>query len=258
MIIHPAWDRSPRPDAADASLVELAVRAQTGDNDAFEGLVQALNHSLLVVVRRHIRNLDDADDVLQEAWTRIARHLPTMREPARIRAWAARIARHCSIDFIRSHRAERLRSISTEGDLLSTIEDTAQQSPDAALLASEASRQLRAALARLSAQDRALLDLREVNELPYTEVAGRLGITVNAAQVRVFRARRRLQRLLTDDIAQVGCAVPESELRSLIRGQATPARAEMLWRHIGTCTHCEYRLRVLKRPTRRTRTHHAA
>lgn len=262
MTTRPAWDRSTHPlvqaAPSDEPITQLVLRAQAGDDAAFEALVHALHHTLLVVVRRHIRNPDDADDILQEAWARIARHLAAMREPSRFRAWAARIARHCSIDFLRSHRAERLRSISTDGDLLSTIEDAALQPPDAALLASEASQQLRSALARLSAQDRALLDLREVHELPYTQLAGRLGITVGAAQVRVFRARRRLQHLLTLDIEQIGCAVTAGELHALTRGQTSPAQTEMLWRHVGACTHCEYRLRLLKRSGRRARNSNAA
>ena len=252
MISRPAWDRSSdnraeAPPDADPT-TPLVLRARAGDDDAFEALVHIFQHPLLAVIHHHINNPDDADDVLQEAWSRIARHLGNMREPSRFRAWSARIAQHCSIDFLRAHRAERLRCISADAEAFDSIQDSAQTPPEEALLASEADAELRTALDCLPAADRALLDLREVDELPYTEVAHRLGITVGAAQVRAFRARRRLQRLLTLAIQQIGCTVTQEELRSLIRGQARPAHGQMLWRHVATCGYCEYRLRLLKRP----------
>lgn len=156
-------------------------------------------------------------------------------------------ARHCIIDFLRAHRAERLRSISADGGLLDTLRDSAQPPLDAALLASEASTQLRSALARLSAQEpRALGPARGERSAIYRG-RGTHWITVGAAQVRVFRARRRLQRLLTLDIERIGGAVTEQDLRALTTGQARPAQSAMLWHHVGTCAHCEYRLRVMRR-----------
>jgi RNA polymerase sigma-70 factor, ECF subfamily len=263
MISRPAWDR-PSDDGAEERADDrdpaeaLVLRAHAGDDDAFEALVHTFHEPLLAVIRRRIRNPDDAEDVLQEAWARIARHLGDMREPSRFRAWAARIAQHCSIDFLRAHRAERLRLISTDAELIDSIQDSRQPPLDEALIASEASAQLRAALARLSAQDRALLELRDSAELPYAEVASRLGITVGTAQVRAHRARRRLQRMLALAIEEIGCAVSEEELEALVSGQTRAAQGEMLWRHIGTCGHCEYRLRLLKLTGARARSSGAA
>jgi RNA polymerase sigma-70 factor (ECF subfamily) len=250
MITHQGGDQSafahsPALPDGDATTA-LVLRAQAGDDDAFEALVSTFQQSLLAVAHRFAHNPDDAQDIVQEAWSRIARHLGDLRDAPRFRAWALRIARHCSIDFLRAHRTERTRSVSADAEAFDNIRDFRQVPPDESIIASEAEAELKAALALLPAADRALLDLREVEELPYTEVARRLGITVGAAQVRAFRARRRLQRLLALAIQDLGCAVTEDELALLLNHKARPAQSSMLWRHIATCDHCVYRLRLLK------------
>src|SRR5262245_7549520 len=86
----------------------LVLRAQAGRRDAVGLLVRAWHDRLWRYARRQTGSDDAANDVLQDAWTDIARGLPRLDDPARFGAWAYRIvSRRCAL-WIRKQQRRRV------------------------------------------------------------------------------------------------------------------------------------------------------
>ena len=70
----------------------LVLRCQTGDAAAFAELVARYGPRLGYYLRKLLGGLDGAEDLLQEAWIDVFRHIPNLRDPAAFSAWLYRIA----------------------------------------------------------------------------------------------------------------------------------------------------------------------
>jgi RNA polymerase sigma factor (sigma-70 family) len=152
---------------------ELVRRAQRGDAAALDALVGELTPYLGRICGAIA--LDDGDDALQDALVLVVRHLPSLREPRAIRAWARRIA-------VREARrtANGGRSVPVDAVELARIPATADPTTDA---------DVRAVLASLSPEHRAVLVLRHLEGLSEEEVAGVLDVAAGTVKSRTNRAR---------------------------------------------------------------------
>ncbi len=182
------------------------VRARAGDADAFQELVEAHRHELLVHCYRILGSLQDAEDVLQEAllsaWRAIDRF-----DGRSLRAWLYRIATNRCLNFLRdgSRRPQsvllREQSLAKEG-LVSSNEpwwlepypdvliDEVDHGPEARYEARESiALSFVAALQHLPAQQRAVLVLRDVLGFPASEAAEILGTTSTSVNSALVRAR---------------------------------------------------------------------
>ncbi len=87
---------------------QLVLRAQAGDREALEELLRRVQSVLF----RYIRSLvgpDGAEDVLQDVFLELCRHLRALHEPEFFRPWAYRIASHASFSFLRRRRQWEVR-----------------------------------------------------------------------------------------------------------------------------------------------------
>ena len=71
--------------------VELVLRAQRGDEEAFASLAIAVGDRLHAVAQRILRDADLAEDASQQALLTIWRDLPQLRDPERFEAWCYRV-----------------------------------------------------------------------------------------------------------------------------------------------------------------------
>ncbi len=131
----------------------------------------------------------DAADALQDAFVGAWRHLPTLREADRFEAWLERIVVNTCRMSLRARSRRRVREKPLE-DLGPTTSSGAG-SGDAGLL--------RAAIERLSADQRAILALHYFEDRPLTEIAEVLSIPVGTAKSRLFAARAALVRALGEE-----------------------------------------------------------
>src|SRR6185436_15384103 len=83
----------------------LAVRCQLGERAALDALVARWHLPLWKYARRVTGTDDAASDAIQEAWLRVLRGLPGLREPARLRPWIFGIARRVLMDRLRAQYA---------------------------------------------------------------------------------------------------------------------------------------------------------
>ena len=129
-----------------------------------------------------------AFDVVQEAWLRIARGLPTLRDPAAFRRWAYTIVTRTAADALRLQKPER--SAPPE-----TMDGFASESRDDELR-SEAVAELRRALLLLDPEERALVSLHHLEGFGLHELAEMYAVPVGTIKSRLHRVRGRLRDLL--------------------------------------------------------------
>ena len=159
----------------------------------FETAVREHRDGLHAFAFRMLRDREEALDVAQEALIRLWRNRERVELPT-ARAWLMRTVHNLCIDRIR-HR--KTRSEVDEGDNVIAMRPTTSHGPERLALAGDLGRQLEEALERLSATDRAVVLLREVQQLPYGEICDVLDVPLGTLKARLHRARERLRVELT-------------------------------------------------------------
>lgn len=196
----PAARTQQGPDDVDEAALLAGLRA--GDEAAYEQLIRTYGGRMLAVTRRILGNRDDAQDALQEAFLSAFRSIDRFNERARLSTWLHRIAVNAAL--MRVRRLSRRREISTEDAQPSFTERGHfaepqapwSQSVEAEVERGEDRRVVHEAIARLPDNYREALLLRDIEQLTNEEMAAELGVTVNAAKIRVHRARQALRELL--------------------------------------------------------------
>jgi RNA polymerase sigma-70 factor (ECF subfamily) len=180
----------------DARLVE---RVQRGDRHAFDLLVEKYQHRIRALVSRYVRDPDDIQDVVQDAFIKAYRAMPRFRGDSQFYTWLYRIAINTAKNFLvaRSRRppASDVDVADAEyhggGEALTDI-DTPENS-----LAGE---QLRAAvfeaLEALPEDLRTAVSLREFDGLSYEEIAQIMDCPVGTVRSRIFRAREAIDQVV--------------------------------------------------------------
>jgi RNA polymerase sigma factor (sigma-70 family) len=188
--------------AAEESDAVLAARARNGDRDAFNQVILRHKAPLYRFVRRYIGNADDAYDVLQEtflaAWLALKRY-----DAARnFSAWLGAIALNKCRDFGRRQavRTKVMRLFAVLGVHHATTPDAAEDD----LKEDENMRALDAAIAALPAFYKEPLLLTTVSGLSQQETATQLRTTPKAVEMRVRRAKLKLEETLKETGAEPG------------------------------------------------------
>jgi RNA polymerase sigma-70 factor (ECF subfamily) len=167
-----------QPQAADDTLQM--------DEDAFRTLYERTARPLWAYLWRRTGSSPLADDLLQEAYYRLLRSRVTHESEAHRRNYLFRIAANLANDAYRSNR---------ELDNFPAESDPAHPSVPAA---AETSRKqdLDRALATLSSRHRDALWLAYAEGASHIEIAEKLGLKVNSVKLILFRARRKIAKLL--------------------------------------------------------------
>jgi RNA polymerase sigma-70 factor (ECF subfamily) len=175
---------------ADADAIALVSSAAGGDEMAFARIVDAFHEDMRRVCVFVARDPSIADDAVQSAWSIAWRKLGSVRDPARVRLWLIRVAVNETKKLLRK-RGRRV-----EMELLAWRMDERSRGVDPQTGID--SLDLRAALARLGPDDRALLAMRYLIGYNATELAEVLGITPSGTRNRLERLTTRLRRDLSD------------------------------------------------------------
>jgi RNA polymerase sigma-70 factor, ECF subfamily len=155
----------------------------TYDHDAFWSLVQPHDRALRALAYRLVGDRDLMDDVLQEAYLRAFRALPSLRAADALGSWLYRIVYTASMDQVRGHLA------------LDEAPDPPDLAPDPADVAT-GRRDLVAALETLPPPMRAAVLLVDAEGLSYEEAGAIMGVPKGTVASRLARARDVLRRSL--------------------------------------------------------------
>ena len=187
-------------DGVDRTLVE---RVQRGDKRAFDVLVLKYQHKLVKLVSRYVRDPSEVMDVVQEAFIKAYRALPSFRGESAFYTWIYRIAINTAKNYLVAQGRRPPDGDIDSGDVdqiegETELKDNA--APERLLLRDEIEETVMDAIAQLPEDLRVAITLRELEGLSYEEIAEAMDCPVGTVRSRIFRAReainKRLQPLL--------------------------------------------------------------
>ncbi len=183
----PATLRVVRPP--DAS---LTARCVAGDGAALRELFEGERLRVHALLFRVVGSNAALDDLLQDAFLEVFRSLPSFRGESSLRTWIDR----CVVRAAYAHFRQKARV-----PVLESLQDPAAQSPSAEERTAlrEAARRFYAELERLDAKQRVAFTLFAVEDRPLREVAEIMESSVVTAKLRVWRARRALEKRAKKD-----------------------------------------------------------
>lgn len=161
-------------------------------------------------IAKRVGDMAEADDILQEVFIRVHRHIEQLREPDRLVSWVFQITRHVLIDYYRTPGRRRELPGGLAEDLEAMYSGTLGE-PEAAA-GVELSGCLRPLIERLPAEYQQAITLVELEGLTQKQAADRLGLSVPGMKSRVQRGRKQLRMLLEE------CCVIELDNRKGVVG----------------------------------------
>ena len=167
---------------------ELMQGVGQGSSGSFEALYGRYRRRLYNFILRYVQDEALAEDLFQEAFLRLLRAAPRWRPRARLSTWLYRVALNLCIDSSRKRRESDLDPAAAEA-----LVDR-RPGPQDRLQASEMAQWLKAEVARLPAEQRAVLLLRVYEGLSEREVAEVVGCPVGTVKSRLHYALRRLRQ----------------------------------------------------------------
>jgi RNA polymerase sigma-70 factor, ECF subfamily len=174
-------------DADDRRLLERIARR---DRVAFETFFRAHGSSVHRFVRDLVRDDGLAEELTSDVMVEVWRSAAKYGGRSRARTWVFGIAHHKAIDALRKRRA----TLVPLDALLGAASDA--ESPEAAALRAEERRRLEGALASLSAEHRAVLELTYVEGFSQREIADIVDCPLATVKTRAFYAKQRLRDAL--------------------------------------------------------------
>ena len=192
----------PDPDAGlpDAELVARAV-VGGGDEAAFEELFNRHRRRVALIASRFFRHREQIEEIVQESFTKAYFALGDFsnQQEASFAAWIARIAFNSCYDELRrmKRRPEMMMSDVSEVEAVWLKEQLRAEGAESEIEAGAVARDLaEKLLARLSAEDRLVLVMLDVEGFSVDEAARLNGWSISKVKVRAHRARARLRRVL--------------------------------------------------------------
>jgi len=196
------------PVNPEAGLVE---RLQAGDAAALEALMSEYASRVYRLAFGITRSQGDAEEVVQDVFLTVATKCVTFEGRSALGSWIYRITTNTALNKRRGKRGELETSLEEhlpafkedghrEGDRAFLLADWSQN-PERELLAGEARQAMERALDTLPDRYRAVLVLRDVEELANEQVAELLGESIGSVKSRLHRARMALREQLTRALA---------------------------------------------------------
>ena len=183
-------------EPSEKALVRLVTEAQGGSTEAFGKIydlffAQMYRYTSFRVPQEIAEDL--VADIFVKAWEKL--HTYKMRKNVPFGAWLFRIARHTVIDAYRTHRGFE--------EVPETIEDTDELNrADSKVKREDLLRMVNRALDNIPGRYREILLLSFMADLPYSEIARVLHLTEGAVRILKFRALKRLEQELPEDIRE--------------------------------------------------------
>lgn len=173
-----------------------ALRAR--DEDAFSELVQVHQHKVFNIVFRILGDKQEAEDVAQEVFITVFKHIDQFRGEAKFSTWLYRIATNHArnrIKYLARRARKKHQDIqdTPEGDVLQNPLGTAPARPDRQAQAVELEVIIQEGLQQLGAEHREIVVLRDIENLSYIEISEITGLAEGTVKSRLFRARVALK-----------------------------------------------------------------
>jgi RNA polymerase sigma-70 factor (ECF subfamily) len=182
----------------------LLERARQGERDAFRAIMTNCNQRLFRVARSIVGDDAEAEDVLQEAYTRAFTNLSAFRGESRLLTWLTTITLNEARTRLRRRRAtvglDAIEAVQKTGADIVHFPSPASD-PECDAGRAEVRRLLEHAIDELPQWLRLVFIMREIEECTADETASALGLKPETVNTRLFRARKLLRQKLDQKLA---------------------------------------------------------
>lgn len=185
---------------------QLIQRLQAGEISAFRELVEEHQQRVFALAFDLTGNVQDAEDLSQEAFLKVHRSIGGFRGEAKLSSWLYRIVVNLALNRRRKKAVSEMElRESFEGDGLHAPHAAEEEgNPEHETQAAFIRRDLRRALGKLSEQQRMIFVLRHDHDLPLQQIGAMLKISEGTVKSQLFRALRKLQEHLAFYKADLG------------------------------------------------------
>lgn len=179
---------------------QLVERAQHGDKHAFELLVAKYQRKLGRLLSRFIRNPTEVEDVVQEAFIKAYRALPSFRGESAFYTWLYRIGINAAKNYLVSEGRRPPTTTEFDSEEAEGFEDAEQlrniNTPENELISKQVAETVNKAMDSLPEELKIAITLREIEGLSYEEIATMMNCPIGTVRSRIFRARETIAEKL--------------------------------------------------------------
>lgn len=169
----------------------IVEQARGGDAEAFRELVERYSPKLFRLAWRLTGDEATAEDAVQETFLRAYRSLGRFDGRSEVGTWLHRIAVNTSLEIMRKHERRKTETADESRPLPSP-----EPGPERTALSQEMERAVRSGMADLSSLERTAFVLRHFEGQSIAEICARLSLSPSAGKQAIFRAVRKLRRVL--------------------------------------------------------------
>ncbi len=178
---------------------ELIARFQKGDENAYTELVNRYRDRLMTFVFRFVNDMEQAEDIVQDALVKVYTHKHYYKEVAKFSTWVYTIAGNLAKTELRKRKRRQTSSLSTLG-----LDDKDYELPSVELETGEhiqgeyTEKKIQGAIQSLPLHFRTVIILRDIQELSYEEISNIVSVPLGTVKSRINRARLQLQDALKE------------------------------------------------------------
>jgi RNA polymerase sigma factor (sigma-70 family) len=179
---------------------ELISRVLSGDQHAYAGLVSRYQNYAFTLALRMVKSREDAEEVAQDSFIKAYKYLADFKGASKFSTWLYTIVNNTAISFLRKKKVE-IHSLDNEK--VFEVADSKESGMGANMIEQKSKlAMVNEAIAMLNPDDAQIITLFYKAEQSLEETAQILGIEINAAKVRLFRARTRLKEKMETYFAE--------------------------------------------------------
>lgn len=179
---------------------QLVERAQQGDKHAFGLLVVKYQRKLGRLLSRFIRNPSDVEDVVQDAFIKAYRALPSFRGESAFYTWLYRIGINAAKNALAAQGRRPPTTTEFDSEESEGFEDAVQlrnnNTPENELMSKQVAETVNKTMESLPEELRIAITLREIEGLSYEEIADMMDCPIGTVRSRIFRARETIAEKL--------------------------------------------------------------
>lgn len=178
----------------------LVERAQRGDKQAFNLLVEKYQRKLGRLLSRFIRDPAEVEDVTQEAFIKAYRALPAFRGDSAFYTWLYRIGINTAKNYLMAMGRRAPTSTEVEAEEAEGFEEGEQlrdiNTPESLLLSGEIAETVNSTIEKLPEELRTAIQMREIEGMSYEDIAKAMDCPIGTVRSRIFRAREAIAEQL--------------------------------------------------------------
>jgi RNA polymerase sigma-70 factor (ECF subfamily) len=178
--------------------IELVTRVQNGELDAFEELIHRHRRRVYRTLVAIVGNLEEAQDATQDTFLKAFEHIGRFEGRSKFSTWLLAIASNNGMQRLRERRPlERLDDLGDEAELRPRHVAAWHVDPEQLYSLAERRSLVESGLMKVPSKYRAVLVLRDIEQLSTEEAAAVLGLGISALKARLFRGRMMLREALS-------------------------------------------------------------